>query len=243
MLNTLGFARAVEYHHHSHLQAQSAQYLVEHFGAPVRVSGTLLDIGSGSGHVFSALQSQYPDAHCIALDLHTQLFQSKHHRVCADMHALPFPKQSLRGWVANLVWHWSPHPASLIHHWASVLSPRAHWALSIPLPGSLSPIRNVWQTIRPHDVLNTFIELHQWESWLTQAGLSITRTQVQTFTQTVSSWNEALRTLKQQGVLLTRESQRAGMVTPTQWQRMQACFAQQPQELSLRLGCFWGRAA
>ncbi|HBC56240.1 MAG TPA: malonyl-[acyl-carrier protein] O-methyltransferase BioC [Gammaproteobacteria bacterium] len=144
------------------------------------LSGSILDLGCGTGYCLSKLKAAYPDLGLIGLDLSQQMATFTRQKgirriVCADAHHLPFKSQSFGAIVSNLVVQWSASLDLLFAQCQRVLSSQGYFVFNSLLPGTLIEIEQAWLRVDSGVHVNRFIPEDELCAALNRSGLQIRR--------------------------------------------------------------------
>ena len=103
----------------------------------------ILDVGCGTGEMSQYLQTRYPDAQVLGLDLSdAMLLHAKSHVeplafVCADAARLPFGDQTVDLIFANFLLPWHADVTALFTEWRRVLRPEGLLVFTLLGPDTL----------------------------------------------------------------------------------------------------------
>ncbi|MGS2724371.1 malonyl-ACP O-methyltransferase BioC [Porticoccus sp. GXU_MW_L64] len=156
-----------------------------------------LDVGCGTGYLYSAVRQQFPQTQLTALDLapgmleYAQNYRPQADRwLCGDAEALPLPDNSVDLVVSSLSYQWCEQP----RHWGAelqrVLKPGGVAVFSTFAPGTLGELQQAWQAVDDCVHVNHFVPLCELQQQLQAAGL-----QCQLTTETLCPRYENLQTL------------------------------------------------
>jgi len=162
------------------LQARIAAELLERLEPFGFSPGVVLDLGSGTGRVTSALKRRYPRARVIALDIAAgMLRQARRHRwpwrrfdlLCADALRLPLRDASVDVIFSNLMLQWCEPLAAALAEARRVLKASGFFAFSTFGPDTLSELRSAWAQADGYNHVNRFPDMHELGDALVHAGL------------------------------------------------------------------------
>lgn len=144
---------------------------------PSYQQGSILDLGSGTGHFSAKLLSRYPRHSLVSMDLaHGMNCYAKRSVsdnrdqvwVTADAEEMPFQANSFDLVYSNLALQWCQQIDVLANQVRHVLVPDGMLWYSTLLPGTLSELRTCWKAIDHYQHVNRFIAkediLGAWEA-------------------------------------------------------------------------------
>lgn len=132
---------------------------------PDQASGTVIDLGSGTGYFSSLLRAKYSEAHLLSLDLaEGMLGFAKQNRplsnanwLCADAENLPLAAQSVELIFSSLMIQWCQQPERLFCEINRVLKPGGTAYIATLGPNTLCELRNAWASVDSEVHVNEFI--------------------------------------------------------------------------------------
>lgn len=159
------------------LQRQVGQHLLSYL--PERATGTVLDLGCGTGHFSALLRHRYPNSHVIGLDLAEGMvgYASTHHQsdnaswLCADAENIALADNSVDIIFSSLAIQWCEDYTSLFNEIARVLKPGGCFVVSTLGPNTLRELRQAWQAVDNYTHVNQFNEQSVLTCSAQQAGL------------------------------------------------------------------------
>jgi malonyl-CoA O-methyltransferase len=141
----------------------------------------VLDLGCGTGYFQPQLQSQFPDAHYIGLDLARGMVEYAREQfpqvrswLVADAETLPLAAHSVDLIFSSLAVQWCHNPRQLYAELARVLKPGGRCVFTSLGPDTLKELRAAWAAVDSHQHVNEFhpIELLQ-EAAAATPGMSL----------------------------------------------------------------------
>jgi malonyl-CoA O-methyltransferase len=162
----------------------------------------IVDLGCGTGEMSSKLQTRYPEANVVALDLSSGMIEfakQKNHGNCinADAGQLPLRSQSVDLLFANLIFPWYEDINLLLKECRRVLRPDGLILFTAFGPDTLKE----WRTILTHHVTPFFIDMHDVGDLMLQAGFADPVLDVNHYTLTYREQNDLFQELQASGML------------------------------------------
>lgn len=180
------FGRAAnQYDSLAHFQRKVGQCLHQQLPKSTQLAEStadywVVDLGCGTGAALQSLQTHYPAAKIIALDLaEAMLHQARSHfasmdnasafsPIQADAERLPFADQSLDVVYSNLVVQWCGSIPNLVKEIARVLKPGGQLIFSTLLERSLHELKSAWKQVDTNVHVNHFHSAQEWRNALDQ---------------------------------------------------------------------------
>lgn len=159
---------AVSYDEAALLQREVCQRLLERLDwvrlAPARV----LDAGVGTGEALMSLQSRYPDAELVALDLSEKMLQKcRYHLppdtlglVCGDIEQIPLARESFDLVFSNLTLQWCNDTGAALQEMLRILKPGGLLMFTTFGPDTLKELRASWRQVDDRLHVNDFADMH-----------------------------------------------------------------------------------
>lgn len=153
---------AAYYDEYADLQRQVAERLLDGIkGIAVSASGTVLDLGCGTGYCAGKLSARFPAAQLVALDLAEPMVRAAalHHTqlLCADMLALPLQNSVASLAVSSLSLQWCVDVQQVFSELFRVLRPGGQALLSTFGPATLRELGSAWSVADAHVHVNKFV--------------------------------------------------------------------------------------
>lgn len=135
----------------------------------------IVDLGCGTGHLLDRLQRRFPEARLHGIDFDPRRVEQASRRfasstrtdiIGSEIEAFLLANSSpLDLIVSNFALHWSSNPESLFHAISETLSEGGHFAMSVPVRGSLTTIHPPMRRLGI-SVPITFFSQTYWEKQL-----------------------------------------------------------------------------
>lgn len=219
------------------LQRAIAGRMLERLDVVKLVPASVLDIGSGTGHVAHALMRRYPRAHLTAADLAHAMARRTRTRtrwrrrfartpgafVCADLERLPFAPASFDLIVSNLTLQWCD-PAAAFAECRRALRPGGLFLFTSFGPDTLAELRAAWHAVddRPH--VHGFADMHDLGDLLVRAGFSEPVLDVERFALTYADVLDVLRDLKRLGAHNAAQGRTRGLTGKTSFRHFKQAY-------------------
>lgn len=159
------FSRAArQYDSVAQLQRDVGERLLAELRDVPACVGTVLDLGSGTGHFLPALRARFPGARYLGLDLAEGMvrFAREQHSgaqawVVADAEALPLPANSVDLVFSSLAVQWCQRPELLFAELARVLRAGGRCVFTSLGPATLRELRAAWRAVDQYRHVNEFL--------------------------------------------------------------------------------------
>jgi malonyl-CoA O-methyltransferase len=166
------------------LQRQVAQHLLAHLGQSALKPRRILDLGTGTGHCLPQLETLFPQARLIALDIAEGMLREVR-QSCAlgrdvwlvngDAERLPLACASVDLIVSNLALQWCPDLRTALRECARVLAPGGALVFTTFGARTLAELRQAWAAIDNYSHVNRFVPEPVVREALFGAGLALSR--------------------------------------------------------------------
>lgn len=198
----------------------------------------IVDLGAGSGLFTETLVQQYPQSNVIAVDYMLSQLQTldkaKEPALCARAELLPFADASIDVIFCHMMLHWCAAPEVVIHEIQRVLKPNGVLLFSVLAPDSLTELRQVFSTLSDKPYIPTFTDMHNWGDLLQQAQFKNPVVDVEYFSLYYKNFAQLMSELRL-GPTYFLQDMNKGLITPRQWQRLEAAYENYRDEYGLIL--------
>ena len=185
----------------------------------------VLDAGSGTGNVATALRARYPQATLYALDIALAMVRRARARmpwwqrllgrgvlpVCGDIEQLPLRDAAVGMVWSNLALQWSNEPQRACAEFRRVLAPGGLLMFSTFGPDTLKELRAAYQGIDRYTHINRFIDMHDIGDMLVHGGFADPVMDMEYITLTYTDVLALMRDLKAIGAHNVTAGRRPGM--------------------------------
>ena len=221
------------YDDHAILQREVGTRLIEHLD-PVRIDpARIVDLGCGTGMLFSTLTQRYPRAQVLGVDLALGMLEvarartpwwkravrAAPHLVCADAERLPFASHSAQLLFSNLTLQWCAH-AAVFAEAARVLETGGLLLFSTFGPDTLKELRAAFAAADGYEHVNAFVDMHDLGDGLVGAGFADPVMEMETITLEYPTVEAVARDLKAIGAHNVLPGRPRGLAGRGRWKRM-----------------------
>jgi malonyl-CoA O-methyltransferase len=234
-------AASVSYDSVAQLQRAVGKDLL-HFAGSSSLSGTILDLGCGTGFLTGELLSRESGTETIiALDLAYTMLQmtrcklspsvsDNNHRklayLCADAELLPIVDQSLDGLFSNLALQWCNSLEKVLSDIKRILKPGSPLVFSTFGPKTLRELKSAWATVDDYSHVNEFYGIPDLRQLLGQVGFTHLKMTGRLHLSHYESVHALMKELKQIGAHNVSSGRNRRFTTKTQMQGMIKAYEQ-----------------
>jgi malonyl-CoA O-methyltransferase len=195
------------------------------------LSGTLLDLGCGTGFLTSGLLGSARPV--IALDIALPMLQVTRTKlsgrpnvcyVCADAEQLPLAGQIVDGVFSNLALQWCVNLEAVFTDIKRVLKPDGRLVFSTFGPQTLQELKSAWAEVDGYSHVNEFYSEQQLTRFLHLAGYTEIKIESKLYTSSYGSVLDLMKELKHIGAHNVIAGRNKSITTKTQMQRMIAAY-------------------
>jgi len=198
-----------------------------------KLTGTLLDLGCGTGFLTGELLSYSNHESTIALDIALPMLQTtqskladKHNilYVCADAEQLPLADQSIDSVVSNLALQWCSNLDAVFTNIKRTLKPEGQLAFSTFGPQTLHELKSAWAAVDNYSHVNDFYSETQLKQFLQQAGFKKIQINSKLYTPRYDSVWTLMQELKHLGAHHVIAGRNNKITTKTAMQQMISAY-------------------
>ena len=171
-------AASVTYDSVAGLQRTVGRELLHSINA-TQLTGTLLDLGCGTGFLTGELLAHSNHETIIALDIALSMLQTTQGKlanqntisyVCADAEHLPLAGQTIDSIFSNLALQWCNNLEAVFTDIKRALKPDGQLVFSTFGPQTLHELKSAWASVDSYNHVNAFYSEAQLKQFLQQAG-------------------------------------------------------------------------
>lgn len=174
----------------------------------LNLTGTLLDLGCGTGFLTSELLAYSGHETTIALDIALPMLQTTRRKltgqgnifyVCADAEQLPIAGQSVDSVFSNLALQWCSNLEGVLIGIKQSLKPGGGLVFSTFGPQTLNELKSAWATVDYYNHVNEFYSEAQLKQFLLQLGFKNNHVKSKLYTSRYDSVWTLMQELKYLG--------------------------------------------
>lgn len=198
-----------------------------------KLTGTLLDLGCGTGFLTGELLVHSNHETTIALDIALSMLQTTQSKladkpnvmyVCADAEQLPLAEQSIDSVVSNLALQWCSNLDAVFTGIRRTLKPEGQLVFSTFGPQTLHELKSAWATVDNYNHVNAFYSETQLKLFLQQAGFKKIRINSKLYTPRYDSVWTLMQELKYLGAQHVIAGRNKKITTKTAMQQVIAAY-------------------
>ena len=231
---------ANSYEHAALAQKRIANTLLEK--TSIRNVRSILDLGCGCGTQFDDLTTQFRNANIVGLDFSEAMLkraiQTKNSAIAntaskpsnldnqitaclADLDKLPFARQSFELVYSSLAVQWSNNLAAVLNQVHSIIKPGGKFAFSTLVEGNFVELSKAWQAVDSYQHSNPYDNVDQHRLLVDNSDFSVEIFEQSTLTLYFDSLRHLFKNLRQTGVTTVLDNPRKGLLTPSQYTRLE----------------------
>ncbi len=231
-------AASVTYDNVAALQRTVGKALLGTIDAESLTTGTLLDLGCGTGFLTSELLAHTQPI--IALDIALPMLQVTRRKLvdtpnvsylCADAEQLPLAGQIVDGVFSNLALQWCVNLQAVFTDIKRVLKSDGRLVFSTFGPQTLQELKAAWADVDGYSHVNDFYSEQQLTRFLQLAGYTEIKVETRVYISSYGSVLALMKELKHIGAHNVIAGRNKNITTKTTLQRMIAAYEEQSCDL------------
>lgn len=196
---------------------------------PGNLSGTVLDLGCGTGFVTGKLLEHPAVERLVALDIAMPMLQTARnklgapdrlHFVCGDAENPGFAADSVDAVVSNLALQWCRDLAGLFGELQRILRPEGLLAFSTFGPRTLGELKHAWAEVDDYPHVNEFYQAAELRRCMHQAGFKEIVVRSETYQPVYRTVLDLMKELKNMGAHNVASGRNKRLTTKNQLTRM-----------------------
>ncbi|MDD5267560.1 MAG: malonyl-ACP O-methyltransferase BioC [Methylococcales bacterium] len=198
-----------------------------------KLTGTLLDLGCGTGFLTGELLAHSNHETTIALDIALSMLQSTQAKladkrnisyICADAEYLPLAGQSIDSVLSNLALQWCSNLEAVFIDIKRTLKPEGRLVFSTFGPQTLYELKSAWATVDSYNHVNAFCSETQLQLFLQEAGFKNSQIKSTFYTPRYESVWTLMHELKNLGAHHVIAGRNKNITTKTAMQKMISAY-------------------
>lgn len=215
--------QATNYENSAFVQREIGERMFERLTYLTMQPTYILDLGCGTGFFSEKLQSYYPSAYIVSLDLSLPMLHQAHSKRTAssqwgltqgDFMSLPFEEAVFDLVFANQVIHWADDYEVLFKEIHRVLRPEGCFFFSTLGPDTFMELNQAWGNADHFAHTNAFVDMHLIGDELLKQHFLDPVMDREDLCLHYDSVSQLLRNLKAQGVRNMNPARNAGLTSP-----------------------------
>jgi malonyl-CoA O-methyltransferase len=200
------------------------------------LTGTLLDLGCGTGFLTGELLARSRYESMIALDIALPMLQAAQGKlvdqpninyICADAEHLPLGGQRIDAVLSNLALQWCRNLDAVFTDIKRVLKPEGQLVFSTFGPQTLHELKSAWATVDHYSHVNEFYSEAQLKHFLLQAGFKNSQVKSTVYISRYESVWTLMQELKHLGAQHVVAGRNKKLTTQTAMQKMITAYETQ----------------
>jgi malonyl-CoA O-methyltransferase len=198
-----------------------------------KLTGTLLDLGCGTGFLTGELLAHSNHETTIALDIALSMLQTTQAKLtnqrnivymCADAEHLPLAGQSIDSVFSNLALQWCSNLDAVFTDIKRALKPDGQLVFSTFGPQTLHELKSAWAGVDNYNHVNAFYSETQLQQFLLRAGFENSQIKSKLYTSRYDSVWTLMQELKHLGAHHVIAGRNKKITTKTAMQQMVSAY-------------------
>lgn len=216
------------------LQRSAGTTLLKDWSDP-KLTGTVLDLGCGTGYLTRKLLDMRGQKQIIALDIALPMLQKARSKllsqsnlqyICADAESLPLEDNCVDRIFSNLALQWCRNLEALFKEIRRVLKPTGKLVFSTFGPQTLNELKLAWSQVDGYTHVNQFYSERQIIEYMRKTGFQNIRTKNQLNVSGYKNVIELMKELKGIGAHNANRGRNRGLTGKARLQSMSSAYEQ-----------------